>query len=144
MPESVRRPVLGAAPWLGRFCLRWPGLVVFAVVIGLSALLSTLVGPKHHAQSQELHPTDVWAQDGTILVSTTELTIKKGKRGSYGVTLSKAPYDYDYQVEHGWWVMIAVDGMRRHADSDNPYKGLTWTPSIGWEFDRGDWSGPEL
>ena len=59
-----------------------------------------------------------WAQDGTVLVSTTELTIEKGKSGRYGVTLSKAPYDYDYQEEGGWWLMMVVDGMRRHTDLD--------------------------
>ena len=75
--------MLGAAPWLGRFCLRWPGLVVFAVVIALSALLSTLVGPQSQAQSP--------AWGGTVEVSPSTLTIKPGETKTYRLRLTEQP-----------------------------------------------------
>ena len=104
MHKSVRRPVLSAAPWLGRFCLRWPGLVVFAVVIALSALLSTLVGPQNPNE-----PTDQWVDDGgTVQVDQTTLTIREGESKSYRLRLKRQP------LEDGWWAMILVDGSKRH------------------------------
>ena len=133
VPESVRRPVLGAAPWLGRFCLRWPGLVVFAVVIAFSALLSTLVGPQPHAQSQEQHPTDTWAQDGTVQVEQTALTIREGESKSYRLRLNRQP------LEDGWWVMVLVDGAKRYDglyDKDGDLEDdISWVPSVGWQVD---------
>ena len=136
--------MLAAAPWLGRFCLRWPGLVVFAVVIALSALLSTLVGPSHHAQSQE--PYD-WG--GTVEVSTSTLTIKPGKPMTYRLRLTKPPVNLkrdgtlvcdpasvDSCDASGWWVMIRVDDVVR---IDGEYKGFRWVPSVGWEFNQDNW-----
>ena len=136
--------MLGAAPWLGRFCLRWPGLVVFAVVIALSALLSTLVGPSHHAQSQE--PYD-WG--GTVEVSTSTLTIEPGKPTTYRLRLTKQPVNLDRDGNlvcdpsldnscdaSGWWVMIRVDGVVR---SDGVHNGFSWVPSVGWEFNQDNW-----
>ena len=85
--------MLGAAPWLGRFCLRWPGLVVFAVVIALSALLSTLVGPQPQAQSP--------AWGGTVEVSNVSdaefghssitLNLKPGETKRYYLRLTAQP-----------------------------------------------------
>ena len=136
--------MLGAAPWLGRFCLRWPGLVVFAVVIALSALLSTLVGPSHHAQSQE--PYD-WG--GTVEVSTSTLTIEPGKPTTYRLRLTKQPVNLDRDGNlvcdpslddscdaSGWWVMIRVDGVVR---TDGVHNGFSWVPSVGWEFNQDNW-----
>ena len=133
--------MLGAAPWLGRFCLRWPGLVVFAVVIAFSALLSTLVGPQHHAQSQE--PYD-WG--GTVEVSPSTLTIEPGKPTTYRLRLTKQPVNLDRDGNlvcdpslddpcdaSGWWVRIRVDGVVRY---DGEYKGFSWVPSVGWEFNQ--------
>ena len=141
MLKSVRRPVLAAAPWLGRFCLRWPGLVVFAVVIALSALLSTLVGPQPHAQSQdEPTNTDEWVdQGGNVEASVSRLTINEGETKSYSVRLTKQPH---MNADDDWWVMIVVDGERRgveyYPDEKNPI--VSWLPSIGRTFDRNDWS----
>ena len=142
MLKSVRRPVLAAAPWLGRFCLRWPGLVVFAVVIALSALLSTLVGPQPHAQSQdEPTNTDEWVdQGGNVEANVATLTINEGETRSYSVRLTKQPHmNAD---DDDWWVMIVVDGHRRsveyYPDKVNPI--VSWLPSIGRTFDRNDWS----
>ena len=147
--------MLGAAPWLGRFCLRWPGLVVFAVVIALSALLSTLVGPSHHAQSQE--PYD-WG--GTVEVSTSTLTIKPGETKTYSLRLTEQPVNLkrdgtlvcdpsdpnldDPCDASGWWVMIRVDGVVRivgHYPPGQPEdKAFSWVPSVGWEFNQHNWN----
>ena len=140
--------MLGAAPWLGRFCLRWPGLVVFAVVIALSALLSTLVGPQHHAQSQEPY---VWG--GTVEVSPSTLTIEPGKSTTYRLRLTKRPVNLkrdgtlvcdpsdpnldDPCDASGWWVMIRVDGVVR---IDGVHNGFRWVPSVGWEFNQDNWN----
>ena len=144
MLKSVRRPVLAAAPWLGRFCLRWPGLVVFAVVIALSALLSTLVGPQPHAQSQEPYN---WG--GTVEVSPSTLTIEPGKPTTYRLRLTKQPVNLDRDGNlvcdpilddscdaSGWWVMIRVDGVVR---IDGVHNGFSWVPSVGWEFNQDNW-----
>ena len=136
--------MLAAAPWLGRFCLRWPGLVVFAVVIALSALLSTLVGPQPHAQSQEPYN---WG--GTVEVSPSTLTIEPGKPTTYRLRLTKQPVNLDRDGNlvcdpilddscdaSGWWVMIRVDGVVR---IDGVHNGFSWVPSVGWEFNQDNW-----
>ena len=140
--------MLGAAPWLGRFCLRWPGLVVFAVVIAFSALLSTLLGPQPHAQSQGTHPTDQWVADGgTVELDKTgpyTLTIREGETASYSMQLTKRPHNQDGQND-GWWVRIIVAGSNRidglyDADEDG-VDDISWVPSVGWQFDLADWNG---
>ena len=140
--------MLGAAPWLGRFCLRWPGLVVFAVVIAFSALLSTLLGPQPHAQSQGTHPTDQWVADGgTVELDKTgpyTLTIREGETASYSMQLTKRPHNQDGQND-GWWVRIIVAGSNRidgfyDADEDGD-DDISWVPSVGRQFDLADWNG---
>ena len=124
--------MLSSARGLRRFCLRWPGLVVFAVVIGLSALLSTLVGPDPHAQ--EITPG--W-EDGDIEVNTGGLQIEKGKNLRYQLRLTKQP------TGDGWWVRIHVDGAVRmdgKYDANGDGKtDITWVPSVGREFDQNNW-----
>ena len=147
MPEFVRRPVVGAALGLGRFCLHWSGFVVFAAVIALSALLSTLVGPEPHAQSQE--PYD-WG--GAVEVSPSTLTIMPGETKTYSLRLSKQPVILNRHGElcdpdsdpppdpsekcdkNPWWVMIRVNVPR---NADDTYAGYSFVPSVGWEIKLG-------
>ena len=131
--------MLSSARGMGRFCLRWPGLVVFAVVIAFSALLSTLVGPQSLAQSQGTNLTDDWVDGGgNVEASTAMLMINEGETKSYSVRLTKQPHE---GADQDWWVMIVVDGHRRPAsyypDEKNPI--VSWSPSIGRTFDRGNW-----
>ena len=121
-------------------CLRWTGLVVFAVVIALSALLSTLVGPQPHAQNQDKNATDIWVDEGgNVEASTSTLTIREGETKSYSVRLTKQPHS---EADQEWWVMIVVDGHRRpdghYPNEENPI--VSWSPSIGRTFDRGNWN----
>ena len=37
-----------------------------------------------------------------------------------------------------WWVRIHADGSVRGAVSEEGYKGLSWTPSIGRRVDQAD------
>ena len=121
--------MLGAAPWLGRFCLRWPGLVVFAVVIALSALLSGIAATQNPNE-----PTDQWVDDGgTVKVEQTTLTIREGESQSYRLRLNRQP------LEDGWWVMVLVDGAKRYDglyDKDGDLEDdISWMPSVGWQVD---------
>ena len=147
MPESVRRPLVGVALGLGRFCLRWSSFVVFAAVIALLALLSTLVGPEPHAQSQE--PYD-WG--GAVEVSPSTLTIMPGETKTYSLRLSKQPVILNRHGElcdpdaapppdpsekcnkNPWWVMIRVNVPR---NADDTYAGYSFVPSVGWEIKLG-------
>ena len=42
-----------------------------------------------------------------------------------------------------WWVMVHVDGQKRPDNQDDPpdsyYKGLSWQPPLGREFDLNNW-----
>ena len=114
---------------VGRFCLRWPGLVVFAVVITLSAILSTLLGPQSHAQS----PPE-WGGTVEVDAASEPLTLGPGETVTYRIRLSEKPLE-----NHNggiWWVRIHVDGTVRY---DGDYNGITWIPSVGWEFNTGNW-----
>ena len=95
---------------------RFRHLLVFAAA---AAILATVPVTKVVAQT-------AWGVD----VSTTSLTVKRGELVSYRVRLTQPP-DSD-----GWWIVIRVDGVVRYHD---PYNGLRWVPSFGWDFDRSDW-----
>ena len=136
--------MLSSTHVVGRFCLRWPGLVVFAVVIGLSALLFTLIGPQLHAQpsEEEKAATDAWvAAGGTVEVEPTTLTIREGESKSYRLKLTRQP------LEDDWYVRILVEGSNRSdgeydADGDGE-NDISWVPSAGWEIDITDSNNPE-
>ena len=153
--------MLSSTRRVGRFCLRWPGLVVFAVVIALSTLLSVLVSGIAATQESK-ETTDAWVTGpppGTVLTDKTELTIREGQTAIYRVRLSKAPvYPDDSSIEENqdycvtanppqgceWWVMIAADGARRGNGSYTPEGDnspiVSWRPTIGREFDSTNWS----
>ena len=142
-------------------CLRRSGLVVFAVFVGLSALLSTLVSGLTAVQESK-ETTDAWVTGpppGTVLTDTTQLTIREGQSAHYSVKLSKQPvYPTDESIEENhtycttasppqgceWWVMIAVEGVRRQAGTYTPEGDsspiVSWRPNIGKEFDITNWN----
>ena len=121
--------MLSSACGAGRFRIRWPGLVVFAAVITLSAILSTLLGPQSHAQS----PPE-WGGTVEVDAASEPLTLGPGETVTYRIRLSEKPLE-----NHNggiWWVRIHVDGTVRY---DGDYNGITWIPSVGWEFNTGNW-----
>ena len=68
--------------------------------------------------------------DGTVEVEPSTLDIAQGESGTYRLRLSKPP-TRNAPNGNGWWIMV-------HAADDgafpNGYKGLSWIPSVGWEF----------
>ena len=102
--------------------IRIRGHVVLAV---LSLAVLTGIGtPPAYAQNDPVP----W--DGTVEVMGGPLSVKAGESVTYMVRLSKQP------TADGWWVRVHVDGAVR---ADGKYKGLSWVPSVGWEFDQDDW-----
>ena len=94
----------------------------FVAIVGALFALSALCVPRAHAQD------DSWG--GSVEASTQAIDISEGKSVSYSVRLSEPP------TADGWWIVLRVDeGIR--ADGD--YGGITWVPSVGWEFDRDNW-----
>ncbi len=123
VPGLVKSPVLG-----------FPRLIASSIV--LSLLFSGVAVNQVHAQNDDPNAdTDKWVSDGgTVEVKTTEsLHIAEGGRVSYQLRLSKQP------VDDGWWVRIHVDGIVRY-DGVYPEKGISWVPSVGWEFNKENWN----
>ena len=105
-------------------CFR--SLVVPAILV--SVLLCSTAAPPAHADNH----APIFSWPGNVEVSTPTLTIREGEVASYNLWLSQQPSD------DGWWVRIHVDGLVRYDahDQSEGYKGITWTPSVGWEFDQ--------
>ena len=106
-------------------CLR--RLVVPAMLV--SALLSSTAAPRAHAQNDA--PIFTWP--GKVKVSTSTLEIREGESATYNLWLTRQP------SADGWWVRVHVDGVVRYDggfDQDEGYKGIRWTPSVGWEFNK--------
>ena len=59
------------------------------------------------------------------------MNLTEGGSLSYEIRLSKQP------ASNGWWVRIHVDGAV-YNNGVLPEKGIRWTPSVGWKFDRED------
>ena len=77
--------------------------------------------------------------DGSVEVRPRDLTIEPGKAIQYELRLTASP-GVDLTNDDKWWVMIWVDGQKRpDVHEEGGYKGLTWTPSLGWEFDKNNW-----
>ena len=109
------------APHIQNRCLslgsRGQRLVAFAVT--LSALLSGIAAPRVHAQT-------TWG----VEVSPTTLSIDEGESLTYRLRLTEPP------LADGWWVVLRVNGSIRY---DGHYRGISWVPSVGWEFNRDNW-----
>ena len=105
-----------------RLAFRLPFLAAFA---GIPVLILITVAAPVHPQEVDVE----W--HGTVEVDLPEqFIVAPGKTFVYRIRLSEEP-DGD-----GWWIRLHVDGEVR---SDGDYKGITWVPSVGWEFDRTDW-----
>ncbi len=102
---------------LYRSCAPRQRLVAFAVT--LSALLSGIAAPRVHAQT-------TWG----VEVSPTTLSIDEGESLTYRLRLTEPP------LADGWWVVLRVNGSIRY---DGHYRGISWVPSVGWEFNRDNW-----
>ena len=70
--------------------------------------------------------------DGTVEVSPPTLDIAQGESGTYRLRLSKPP-TRNGPNGNGWWIMVHADGGVGNT-SEEPYEGLSWIPSVGWEF----------
>ena len=93
-------------------------VVVLVVLYGIGA-------PRVHAQN---NGENLWR--GTVEVSPTTLTLRPGQSLSYRLRLTEPP------TADGWWVMVHVDGV---VYFDGRYKGITWVPSVGWDFNQDNW-----
>ena len=139
LPEPPLMPLL-ARGFRGR------RLVVRAAV--LSVVLSCAGAPPVHAQTEERTTWTGDPGDGTVEVtdasasgttcmgeadkSPLRLEIVPGGRVRYCFRLS-----HEVLTDH-WWVRIHADGSVRHNDSDHPYMGLNWIPSLGRRVDQAD------
>ena len=95
----------------------------------VSALLSSTAAPRAHAQNDA--PIFTWP--GKVKVSTSTLEIREGESATYNLWLTRQP------SADGWWVRVHVDGVVRYDggfDQPEGYKGIRWTPSVGWEFNK--------
>ena len=77
------------------------------------------------AYAQPDAPIFTWP--GQVEVSTPVLTINEGELASYWLRLTEQP------TADGWWVRVHVDGVV-YIDGMLEDKGITWVPSVGWEF----------
>ena len=69
----------------------------------------------------------IFTWPGQVEVSTPVLTINEGELASYWLRLTEQP------TADGWWVRVHVDGVV-YIDGMLEDKGITWVPSVGWEF----------
>ena len=63
-------------------------------------------------------------------MSPTTLSIDEGESLTYRLRLTEPP------LADGWWVVLRVNGSIRY---DGHYRGISWVPSVGWEFNRDNW-----
>ena len=121
---------------------RLPLLVALAIVV--SALLSSAAAPPANADDHaEIYrwPGTVELWDGMSAEPTRmgslPLEIRQGETKTYYVRLSEQPISSRQCC--GWWVRVHVNGAVR---ADGNYQGISWVPSVGWEFKPQGSSGP--
>ena len=124
--------------------------VVFALT--LSVLLSVIAAPRVHADDH----AEIFGWPGTVelwdgiqgsepkRMGSLPLEIRKGETATYYLRLSKQPTSsrrcgQEEMTECGWWVRVHVNGAVR---ADGNYNGISWVPSVGWEFRPQGSSGP--
>ena len=110
---------VGVKRALGLYRSRAPRQRLVAFAVTLSALLSGIAAPRVHAQT-------TWG----VEVSPTTLSIDEGESLTYRLRLTEPP------LADGWWVVLRVNGSIRY---DGHYRGISWVPSVGWEFNRDNW-----
>ena len=110
---------VGVKRALGLYRSRAPRQRLVAFAVTLSALLSGIAAPRVHAQT-------TWG----VEVSPTTLSIDEGDSLTYRLRLTEPP------LADGWWVVLRVNGSIRY---DGHYRGISWVPSVGWEFNRDNW-----
>ncbi len=108
------------------------------LIAALSALLS-VAPPAAHAQ-------DAQPWGGRVEVDTNGdgvddgggSLVVDGGGGSihYRIRLSEQPTDGNGDPVDGYWIVLRVDGGMR---PDGDYNGITWVPSVGWEFTKDNW-----
>ena len=88
--------------------------------------------------------------DGRVQVKPSTLDIAPGESGTYGLRLSKPP-TRNAPNGNGWWIMVHADGGAADGAFPDGYKGLSWIPSVGWEFKAPnpqqtdeEWTGDEF
>ena len=74
-------------------------------------------------QAQDDAPIFSWG--GKVEVRPSSLTVTEGGRVTYEIRLTQQP------ASSGWWVRIQADGSARGGGI---YGGISWVPSVGWEF----------
>ena len=80
---------------------------------------------------------------GTVEVdgSVSALTLRAGESVSYRIRLTEQPLADQNDGE--WFVrihvndVVLIDGIYPPGNRDDAM--ITWVPSVGWEFDRGNW-----
>ena len=114
------------------------------LVVILPALLSSVAAPCVRAQDQTTQTLS-----GTVEVDTDgdgkadtdgELSVTDTASGTYSLRL-RVRLDRPPESDEEWFVRIWVDGEIRHDGYDLDANGTTdisWTPSVGWDFDGGD------
>ena len=111
------------------------GASVHALLSSLAFLLIAYGFYGVKSSAQEVTPWDGNPANGTVEVDgdVSSLTLRAGETKTYRIRLTKQP------TEDNWWVRIFVNGVVRHGGElldDQGDKIITWSPPIGWKFDR--------
>ena len=115
----------------GRLCIRFQARRVLVLSVVVSILLHVFASDPARAYVDRGVETDL--NGGAVL------EIAPGGSVSYRVRpAATQPDNATIPAGKTWWIIIRADGARRDFME---YKGLGWTPSVGWEFTElgGDW-----